>query len=509
MNAASERSKPLWLGLTELEHAPKLESDESADVVIIGAGIAGLSAAYELTSEGRSVVVLDRGAVLGGMTARTSAHLSSACDDFYDEMISVHGLEAAKQWFASQAGAVSRIEHIQGAEQIACDFQRVNGFLFSPHDQSILEREFEAAHQVGLATTWIERAPIPGIESGRALCYPGQARFHPLKYGQGLARVIRDRGGRIYAGTTAESVEEKDGVTVSTRNGPKVSARAAIVATNSPINSRVAIHTKQAPYRTYVIAGHIPSGSVTDALYWDTLDPYHYVRLQPHADGDYLIVGGEDHKSGEAEDMQARLSRLEAWARRHFPQLQTVEYRWSGQIFEPVDGFAFIGRDPHNENVYLATGDSGQGITQGVVAGMLLRDLVLGRKNPWTDVYEPGRKPLKSVREFISENVTMAVNLTEYVTGGDVTSVDDLRPGQGALVRSGTRKIAAYRDESGTLHARSAVCTHMGCIVQWNPFERCWDCPCHGSQFSIDGEVLNGPAIGPLAAAELREKAKT
>jgi nitrite reductase/ring-hydroxylating ferredoxin subunit len=283
-----------------------------------------------------------------------------------------------------------------------------------------------------------------------------------------------------------------------------------VVATNSPINDRVVIHTKQAPYRTYAIASLVPSGSIPDALFWDTLDDYHYVRLQPGAEEgfDWLIVGGEDHKTGQEVDADARFGRLEEWARERFPSVRGITHRWSGQVMEPVDLAAFIGRNHGNTNVYVATGDSGEGITHSVVAGMLLRDLILGRENPWAELYDPKRVSLRAAGQFIREGLGVAANLTEYVRAGDVASVDELQPGQAAVIRQGAGRIAAYRDENGHLHVRSATCTHAGCVVHWNAFERCWDCPCHGSQFAIDGTPLNGPAttLADAAAPESRPK---
>ncbi|HVY58452.1 MAG TPA: FAD-dependent oxidoreductase [Xanthobacteraceae bacterium] len=506
MNASDERSVSFWSSTVELEQPESLRQDDAADVVVIGAGIAGLSVAYELALEGVSVIVVDRGRIAGGMTARTTAHLASDSDDSYDELIRTRGLDDAEEFFASHAAAISRIEFIQQTEGIACDFARVNGYLFAPpgSDAGILEREAEAAHRVGLATTWIERAPIEGVNTGRALCFPGQARFHPLKYAAGLVRGIRARNGRIFGNTPVTKIEE-DGtrLAVELEGGAQIGAGAVVVATNSPINDRLAVHPKQAPYRTYVVAGRVPHGSVTDALFWDTSDPYHYVRLQPDVDGDVLIVGGEDHKSGLAEDMPERLARLESWARDLFPSLGDISWRWSGQVMEPVDGAGFIGRNPGSRNVYVVTGDSGQGMTHGAMAGMLLRDLILHRDTAWAHLYDPGRAVARAAMEVVRENVDVAVNFAQYVTPGEVDSVDDLRRGQGAVVREGLGKLAAFRDDGGRLHVRSAVCTHMGCIVHWNPFERCWDCPCHGSQFAVDGSVLNGPATAPLDPAEV------
>jgi glycine/D-amino acid oxidase-like deaminating enzyme/nitrite reductase/ring-hydroxylating ferredoxin subunit len=509
MNVLAERSKSLWLSTADLEKFPPLAGDDAADVVIVGGGIAGLSLAYELSLEGLLVMVLDRGVVGGGMTARTTAHLASAFDDTYHELIRVRGLANAQQAFASHAAAVARIEHIQQEEKIDCDFRRLDGYLFlaPDSDPSELEKEMDAAHRVGLAAKWVERTPLSGVDTGRSLCFPGQGRFHPLKYLNGLIQCIRARKGRIHGETCVTSIDEEDGqVLVSTESGAKIRARAVAVTTNSPINDRLAIHTKQAPYRTYVIAGHVPRGSVTDVLYWDTQDPYHYVRLQPGGeDGDFLVSGGEDHKSGEGGDMSERLDQLERWTRRRFPELGAITHRWSGQVLEPVDCAAFIGRNHGNTNVFVATGDSGQGITHGVIAGMLLRDLILDRPNAWVDLYDPGRVSSSAIGEFVKENVTMVQNLTEYIRSGEVDSVADIEPGQGAVVRSGLKRIAAYRDEKGRLHAHSAVCTHMGCVVQWNAFEQCWDCPCHGSHFAIEGTALNAPAVSPLGDAEVAD----
>jgi glycine/D-amino acid oxidase-like deaminating enzyme/nitrite reductase/ring-hydroxylating ferredoxin subunit len=491
----------------EVGQAAALGSDETADVAVVGAGIAGLSTAYELCRLGQSVVVLDRGRLGGGMTARTSAHLASELDDFYHELINMRGLDEARLYFQSQAASLDRIEEIQSVEGIDCDFRRLDGYLFAARvdDEALLERELEACEKIGFAgVAWADGAPLPGAGTERCLRFPNQARFHPLKYLDGLVRCIRRDGGRLFAETPVVGVEEKGGrVTVTTERGNVVSAKAAVIATNSPINDWVAIHTKQAPYRTYVVAGRVPRGSVPDALVWDTLDPYHYVRLQPADDGhDWLLVGGEDHKTGQADDMDERIARLTEWGRARYPGLGEVEYRWSGQVLEPVDYVSYAGKNPGNEHIFVVTGDSGEGLSNGVAASLILRDLVRGRENAWAKTYAPNRVSVKAAKEYVAENVTMPANLAEYVTGGDVSSVDELKPGQGAIVRRGAKKLAAYRDESGNLHVRSATCTHAGCVLHWNPFETCWDCTCHGSQFSIDGEPLNAPAMQPLVEAD-------
>jgi Rieske Fe-S protein len=277
-----------------------------------------------------------------------------------------------------------------------------------------------------------------------------------------------------------------------------------VVATNTPINDVFAIHTKQAPYSTYVVAARVTRGSVAKALYWDTADPYHYVRLHDDGgDGELLIVGGEDHKSGQAHDGVERFRRLEQWMRERFPTAGAVELRWSGQVMEPVDGVAFIGRNPGSaDNVYVATGDSGMGMTHGTIAGILLTDLIVGRPSPWAALYDPARKMLRAPLEYAKENLNVAAQYVEdYVSGGDVSSVDELSPGQGAVLRRGLAKVAVYRDYDGLLHEHSAVCPHLGCIVAFDDVEKTWDCPCHGSRFDRYGRVIVGPANRDLAPA--------
>jgi Rieske Fe-S protein len=265
------------------------------------------------------------------------------------------------------------------------------------------------------------------------------------------------------------------------------------------------MHTKQAPYISYAIGIKVPAGSVTSALYWDTLDPYHYVRLQHGSDSgeDVLIVGGEDHKTGQADDAAERFAKLELWARFRWPQCGDVAYRWSGQVMETIDGLAFIGRNPgDDEHVYIATGDSGMGITHGTIAGILLTDLIVGRENPWAELYDPGRKRVKALGEFAKENLNVAAQYLDWVTGGDVSSADQVAPGGGAVIRRGLHKVAVYRDPAGRLHEHSATCPHLGCVVHWNGGEKTWDCPCHGSRFDALGRVIVGPANADLGPAD-------
>ena len=511
MKSDSGQTTSVWMETGDVPDFGPLAGEASADVCVVGAGIAGLTVGYLLAREGRSVVIIDDGPVAGGETSRTTAHLVNALDDRYYELERLHGERGARLAAESHTAAIDQIEEIVEREGIDCDFERLDGYLFVAPGRSTEElgHELRAAHRAGLTEVeYLERLPYEGYDFGAALRFPYQAQFHILKYMSGLARAFTRLGGRLHTGTHAGRIEgDGEKARVTTSAGHVVTSGAVVVATNTPVNDVVSIHTKQAPYRTYVVGARVPAGAVPRMLLWDTEDPYHYVRLQSvQGEGgghEVLIVGGEDHKTGQAEDFDERFRRLEEWTRERFPQVESFEYRWSGQVMEPVDGLGFIGRNPGDaRNVYIATGDSGNGMTHGTIAGMLLRDLILGRQNKWETVYDPSRKSLRAGGEYAKENLNVAAQYADYLTGGEVGSAEEVAAGCGALMRRGLTKVALYRDDSGALHEFSAVCTHLGCIVSWNDREKSWDCPCHGSRFSpADGHVLNGPAIEGLEPA--------
>src|SRR6266850_856360 len=452
MKKSFAQSRSVWMDTTEAALESPLTGKVSADVCIVGAGIAGMTTGYFLAREGKSVVILDDGPIGGGMTARTTAHLVNVLDDRYFELERLHGEEGARLAAESHTAAINAIEAIVKQEAIRCEFERLDGYLFVPP-----------------------------------------------KYLAGLAKAIKEKGGRIYTQTHATEIEGGKKARIETKGGGVVNAGAVVVATNTPVNDLIAIHTKQAPYQTYVIGARIPKGSVKRALYWDTPDPYHYIRIETVGRGaaahDVLIVGGEDHKTGQQDDANKRFSALERWTRRRFPMIEGIEYRWSGEVMEPVDGLAFIGRNPLDaKNVFIATGDSGNGMTHGTIAGILLTDLIMGRKNSWEAIYDPSRITLRALPEFAKENLNVAIQYTDLVVAGDVESVEEIKPGSGAVISRGLSKIAVYRDPAGVIHELSAVCKHLGCIVNWNSLENTWDCPCHGSRYDAMGKVIQGPA---------------
>ena len=525
MDARSGQSASIWMQRATVPSYTKLTGDITADVCVVGAGIAGMTTAYLLAREGRSVVVIDDGPIGGGQTERTTAHLANAIDDQYFEIERLHGERGAQLAAESHTAAIDRIERIVTQENIDCDFERLDGYLFMPPNEStdLLDRELAAAHRAGLTdVVRLDRAPLEQFDTGPCLRFPRQGQFHPLKYLAGLSSAITRDGGRIFTGAHAVDIDGGSPGRVRTSDGFVITASAIVVATNTPVNDRVAIHTKQAAYLSYVIGARVAHGSITKALYWDTLDPYHYVRVQSAASAstdppigetaanDILIIGGEDHKTGQEDDASDRYSRLEAWARERFPAMREVQFRWSGQVMEPIDGLAFIGQNPlDDDNVFIATGDSGMGMTHGTIAGILLTDLIIGRDNPWKTLYDPARKTLRAGMEFVKETSNMASQYTDWVTSGDVSSTEEIATGTGAVLRRGIKKVAIYRDNDGSLHEMSAVCTHLGCIIAWNSSEHTWDCPCHGSRFDKYGHVVNGPANRELAKAETEEVNET
>ncbi|MBI4348702.1 MAG: FAD-dependent oxidoreductase [Elusimicrobia bacterium] len=504
---------PLWPADARIARRGPLDADVSTEVCVVGAGIAGLTIAYRLARAGTRVVVLEAGSIGGGETERTTAHLALALDDGYLELERIHGEDGARLAAASHAAAIDEIERIVDEEGIECGFERLDGYLFAPPESpgEGLDEELAASRRAGIVgVARVERAPLEGFDTGPALRYPRQAQFHPLLYLAALAKAVERLGGRIHGDSRVTEV--KEGSPARIRVGKRVvTAGAVVIATNTPFNDRLVIHTKQASYRTYAIAAPIPRGSIAPGLYWDTEHPYHYARLEPGSARTTatLIIGGEDHKTGQMEqDPYRRFARLERWSRSRFAAMGPVSYRWSGQVVGTVDGLAFIGRNPGDgPNVYISTGDCGHGMTYGTIAGLMLPDLIAGKHHPWEALYEPGRVRTGAAKRWARENLNAAAQYVRHVLPGGASSPDQIAPGSGAVLRRGLSKVAIYREPDGTLRELSAVCPHLGSLVCWNSAEKSWDCPAHGSRFAPDGRVLNGPAnvgLAPAAAPKRR-----
>ena len=505
-----------WINSTKPLTYQTLNSDKKADVLVIGGGIAGITTAYCLSKSGKKVIVLEDGNLGSGETGRTTAQISNALDDRYYDLESYYGHEKTKLIAQSHTAAINWINKTVTENGIDCNFKLVDGYLFlDPSDKpENLGKEFKATQNAGLPTQFLSDIPaMAEADHKECIKFPQQGQFNILSYIKGLADAIVEMGGEIYTNSHAEEISKHG----AKANGFTVTADHIVVATNTPVNNTFTIHNKQFAYRTYVIGAKIPKGTLPYAMWWDTGDmdskwvakPYHYVRLEPLDDQyDLLISGGEDHKTGQADEEdileEERYQNLTNWTKEHFPYFNEVEYKWSGQIMEPVDCLAFIGKNPGDDNIYIITGDSGNGMTHCTIGGLLVTDLILGIENPWKDLYDPSRITLKTAGDFLSENGNMAYNMVkDWVSGGDVKNADELGAGEGAIISSGLKKVAAYRDENGVLHTCTAVCPHLGGILQWNKDEKSFDCPLHGSRFTTDGVVVNGPAISDLKKVEL------
>jgi glycine/D-amino acid oxidase-like deaminating enzyme/nitrite reductase/ring-hydroxylating ferredoxin subunit len=510
-NITSGAHKSYWVDSVQPLFTKKLDRDRDTDVVVIGGGIAGMTTAYLIRKSGKQVILVEDGCIGSGETGRTTAHLVTALDDRYYTLQEKFGERKTRLIAESQRMAIDFIERIVQEENISCDFERLPGYLFlHPTDdpQSLL-RELQAASESVLDVT--EIAHVPGMKSyqGSCLRFDRQAQFHPMKYLGGLCNSFLRNGGEVFTETHASQIDSSG---IVSKEGFRITAKHVVVATNTPVSNKYIPHLKQYAYRTYVIGARVKKGSVPKALWWDTGDhstdadipPYHYVRTQPLDEMyDLLICGGEDHPTGLADATSIpekdRYMLLEHWARERFP-IEDVVYKWSGQVMEPMDGLAFIGRNPMSkDNMYIITGDSGNGMTNGTFAGMLISDLVNNRKNKWEKVYNPSRfKLITAGKTFFKEVVAGLVNYIRTKPKGEPNDIHDLKAGEGKVIEMEGKKYGVFRDGSEQLHLVSADCTHMKCTVKWNPDEKSWDCPCHGSRFSWEGRVMHGPANADL-----------
>jgi glycine/D-amino acid oxidase-like deaminating enzyme/nitrite reductase/ring-hydroxylating ferredoxin subunit len=501
---AELESKSYWLDSAEMSRRARLDRDLEVDVAVIGAGITGLTAAYLLKRAGKTVAVIDRQRAGGVDSMSTTAHLTCVTDKDLATLVKDFGADHARAVWDAGLAAILEIDTIVSRERLDCAFDWVPGYKFvaltanAEEEAPRLRRESELAAELGFDARFLDSVPCferPGVE------FDGQARFHPRKYLAALAASIDGKGSHVFEHTESEEVCD-DPLSVKA-NGRTIACDYIVIATHTPLMGKTNLalatlfQSKLFLYSSYVLGGRVPKGDLPDALFWDTADPYHYLRVDPHRDFDYVIFGGKDHKTGQANDTETRYRALETTLKQILPRVR-ITHRWSGQVIETNDGLPYIGETSSRQ--FAATGYAGNGMTFGTLAGMMARDAVLGRRNPWDDLFDTGRTKIKGgVWDYLKENADYPYYmLRDAIVGPQAKSLRGVRRGTGKIVDLKGERMAAYRSESGRLTLLSPVCTHMGCQVDWNEAESTWDCPCHGSRFKPTGEVLSGPAESPL-----------
>jgi glycine/D-amino acid oxidase-like deaminating enzyme/nitrite reductase/ring-hydroxylating ferredoxin subunit len=488
----------------ELPRFPSLETDIAVDVVVVGAGVTGITTAYLLRKAGVKVALIDRARVASTDTARTTAHLTYVTDQRLHELVKHWGKEAARTFWEGGAAGIDQIWSLVQETEADCDFRWVPGYLHeatrpgTAGDREKLEQDAHLAVELGFDAEFVERVPHVNRCGIR---FAHQARFHPRKYLGVLVSAIPGDGSHVFENTTFEEVDEH--TTAVRANGKTIRCNYLVVATHNPLAagkgflSATLFQTKLSLYTSYVLGAHLPPRAAPEALFWDTGDPYEYLRVDHRGDHEYAILGGEDVKTGQEKNAEEVFRKLHRRLEERLPGA-TVVHRWLGQVVETADGLPYIGESAPSQ--FIATGFSGNGWTLGTLAAMLARDRYLKRRNPWFDLLGVDRRPFHGgLWRYVSENVDYPYYfLRDRVAGADEGTFTEIARGEGRLLKWQGKKVAAYRGEDGALSVLSPVCTHLKCLVRWNTADKTWDCPCHGSRFHADGRVLSGPAEAPL-----------
>lgn len=490
------RAESLWFPMgSSPPRYPRLEESITTDVLVIGGGITGLSAALKLLDAGRRVVLLEARTLGGGTTSRTTGHLTEVLDARYTRIEAQFGGEAAKTVAASCRDGIDQIEAWVEEHAIPCAFERLPGYLYSESaddaDELALEQAAAARAGCGAKTTAV--MPLPFASTG--VRFEGQAQLDVSRYVRGLERAVVAKGARVHEGSRVVAMNESSPCIARLENGTTVRADYVFFATHAPLN-RVFLQSKLVHYQSYVVA--IRDVQVEPSLFWDIAKPYHYLRNATVDGVPYLLVGGEDHRTGAVESSRARVEKLMTYVRPRFGDV-SAEFVWSARVIESMDGLPYIGHNDPSPNIFVATGFGGNGLTFGTLASMMLSDFVQGRSNPYETLYAATRVKSPAMDGFVGSDVAAGWHAAgDRVAPLRAASLDMVEVDRGCVVRVDGRRLAIYRDPGGVLHAVSAACTHLGCIVAFNDLERTWDCPCHGSRFGIDGAVIEGPAMRPL-----------
>ncbi|HEX6916131.1 MAG TPA: FAD-dependent oxidoreductase [Chitinophagaceae bacterium] len=484
----------------------KIIPEQIVDVLIVGGGITGLSTALELQKAGRQCLLIEAFNIGFGTTGGTTAHLNTFVDTTYDKIETDFGENNAQLVFQATSEAIEMVRRNVRDYQIDCGFRNRDGYVFSqnPGQTKSLQTIVEACRRAGMQIDYTSEIPVP-VPFEKAVKFSGQADIHPAQYIYGIAEAYENAGGYLVQNCRLNSYESKGLVEVKTSLGI-IRSRKLVFATHIPPGINL-LHFRCAPYRSYAIAARLSDNNYPDALVYDMFDPYHYYRTAEVNGKQYLIAGGEDHKTGHNDNTEFCFAKLDSYISRYY-DVDSVDFKWSSEFFEPADGLPYIGHLPgFEENVYVATGFSGNGITWSHVAARLLSDLITTGYSAWTRLFDPNRiKPIAGFASFVKENADVVKEFVgKRLSRETIESLVEVAKGEGKVVKFEGESIALYRDERGTLHAVNPVCTHAKCIVQWNGSEKSWDCPCHGSRFSFDGKVIEGPAIFDLPKRNLKK----
>jgi glycine/D-amino acid oxidase-like deaminating enzyme/nitrite reductase/ring-hydroxylating ferredoxin subunit len=490
-----------WLDSTPATAYPTLTSDVEVDVAVIGGGIAGVCAGWELAAAGRSVAVLEADRILTGVTGYTTAKLSALHTLTYAKIAKTFGKDAARLYAQSQQAAVERAVTLSAELGIDCDLERVPAFTYAESEAGIqqVREEVDAAREAGLDASFVTDTGLPFPIAG-AVRVENQAQFHPRKYLLGLAKDLTRRGGRIFERTRVVGLEERKPCRVTTEQGHTVVAGNVVVATHYPVFDRAMLFARLSPRRELVVAGPVSADRDPGGIYITPEQNTRSVRTASYRDGQRLLIVTGEHFTPGTADVTERFQRLLTWTADRFPDVG-IAYRWAAQDNSTTDGVPFVGPlHPGADHVHVATGFGGWGMSTGIMAGHLLAAAVAGDRIPWADLYDPRRlHPLREAGPMLKLQAEVARHFVgDRIRASHVDTLEEITAGSGAVIRLGGEQCAVYRDENGTVHALSARCTHLGCIVHFNDAERAWECPCHGSRFGVDGSVIQGPANKPL-----------
>ncbi len=482
---------------------------EVVDVLIVGGGITGITTALLLQQAGKKCVVAEAKTLCFGTTGGTTAHLNTVLDHPYSEIKSKFGENNALLMAKAAKQALSLIKENIHDYKIECEFEDQDGFMFAQDDKQIKELEdiLKATQEAGVSMNYVDSIPVQ-IPFKKAVKFEGQAKFHPARYVYALAGAFEKAGGIILQGCRVTKTEQNDVIEATTRYGI-IKARNIIWATHIPPGVNL-LHFRCAPYRSYAMAIKLKGGEYPDGLVYDMYDPYHYYRTQQIDGEKFLIAGGEDHKTAHEKDTNSCFTRLESYLRKFF-DIESIPFKWSSQYFEPADGLPYIGHLPGNpDNVYVATGFGGNGMTCGTISAVVLSDILLNGESEYRKLLDPNRlKPIAGFTNFVKEQADVVGKMIGgWVSSEKIEELSDLAKGEAKVVKYESHKLAIYKDETGRIHAVNPVCPHAKCIVEWNTAEQSWDCPCHGSRFSADGILLTAPASHDLEEIEVKELAK-